>query len=405
MRSIAWDRSTAIEEIRDKIWRYISPAASSHSQQLQACALLQMAEADLAYLRDVHFVASEQVTRLASALPRLIRRLPTTTVSEEEIARERIRGAIRWSRTYAARAVNGDRTTFVTAPARRAFDTPENQLLAFVLRDLAAAVDRVGWAKSGTGHVRAVVAANAETVDHSLAVRALRDVEVGRPTPRGVARVRTGRRGTRFQSVVDVFEYRERLYERFDRDELRKLVERHAFVTSSDPTLLELLVTFRVLEALTSQGWALTDPGVFEGGFQVSAIRGTEHLVVHYQHTPRELQRVSHYGQVQRFHGLAPGGLIPDLVLCHHAENRHVRWILVEVKGLRRRTVGTAARAALQKLFAYRRAFAAVLTAQQAPYGLGVAWGRELSPSPDAEVLLCTPDHLNEATELLLSAA
>src|SRR5262245_57634510 len=107
MQSVAWDRAAAIDEIRDVIWRYVSPASTPHDQQLEACALLQMQEADLALLRDLHFLASDHVTRFTTALPRLVRRLPTTTVSEDEVSQERIRGAINWTRTYATRAVNG----------------------------------------------------------------------------------------------------------------------------------------------------------------------------------------------------------------------------------------------------------------------------------------------------------
>jgi hypothetical protein len=213
-----------------------------------------------------------------------------------------------------------------------------------------------------------------------------------------------GLRGARFAPFVDVFEYHERLYGRFDREDLRALVERHAFVTSRDATLLELLVGFRVLDALASQGWKVSDPGVVEGAFRVNATRSAERLTIYYQHTPKVLQRVSRYGEVQRAQGLTPGGLNPDLVLEHTGPDERTRWILVEVKGLHRRTVELAARAALQKLFVYRRAFGAALSRQEPPYGLGVAWGRELSPQADSEVLLCTPDRLSNATELLLAS-
>ncbi len=70
-------------------------------------------------------------------MPLLIRRLTTTTNTEVEISAERIRGAIRWSETFAQRAATGLPHVFVTAPTRRAFDTPENQTLAFALHAIA----------------------------------------------------------------------------------------------------------------------------------------------------------------------------------------------------------------------------------------------------------------------------
>jgi hypothetical protein len=361
-----------------------------------------MRQSDLATLRDLHFLASDSVSRLARELPTLVRRLPTTTLSEEEVTRDRLRGPVRWAATYAARAVTGDRSTFVTAPARRAFDTPENRLLKFVLREIVEAADRLGWSREGTGEVRAAVSTNTEAVTHALAVHALRDVQPLVPTPTQLARIRAGRRSLGLASVVDVLERQRGLYDPLGRLELRELVEYHAFAISRDAALFELLVAFRILDGLAGQDWALSDPGVFEGAFCVTARRGDEELALHYQHTPRELQAGSHYGEVQRAHSLKPGGLIPDLVLRHTDRRGSVRWILVEVKGLKRRSAEMAARAALQKLLAYRRAFDDVLSTQRESYGLGVAWGRDLIASDHGEVLLCTADHVQAAIAQLL---
>ena len=79
------------------------------------------------------------------------------------------------------------------------------------------------------------------------------------------------------------------------------------------------------------------------------------------------------------------------------------RWILIEVKGGPKRGVRDSARAATHDLLAYRRAFGPALAERPGPYGLGYAWGAGLTPSADAEIVLCTPDTLTQALGLLLS--
>jgi hypothetical protein len=73
--------------------------------------------------------------------------------------------------------------------------------------------------------------------------------------------------------------------------------------------------------------------------------------------------------------------------------------VLVAKLGITR-SVGDSARAALLDLLGYRRAFDEVLSQQEAPYGLGLAWGAELLPHED-EVLLCSPDQIGPALGLL----
>jgi hypothetical protein len=79
------------------------------------------------------------------------------------------------------------------------------------------------------------------------------------------------------------------------------------------------------------------------------------------------------------------------------------RWLLIEIKGVQR-DVAESARAAIQDLLAYRRAFDSVLSCSAGPYGLGVAWGAGLVTSTDSEIRLCSPDTIGTALEHLLPA-
>jgi hypothetical protein len=75
---------------------------------------------------------------------------------------------------------------------------------------------------------------------------------------------------------------------------------------------------------------------------------------------------------------------------------------MFEVKGVHR-PVSDSARAAVQDLLAYRRAFERALDSGPVPYGIGIAWGASLAPSTDVEITLCTPDTLEPALGAILA--
>ena len=90
------------------------------------------------------------------------------------------------------------------------------------------------------------------------------------------------------------------------------------------------------------------------------------------------------------------------LATASHRPDQHDRpWLLIEAKGGHRR-VEQSARAALLDLLAYRRAFDAALTGCRA-YGLGVAFGAELTANPSTEISLSTPDQLSTALARFLA--
>ena len=65
-----------------------------------------------------------------------------------------------------------------------------------------------------------------------------------------------------------------------------------------------------------------------------------------------------------------------------------------------KRPVSDSARAAARDLFAYRRsAFERAESAERA-YGIGIAWGAELEPAGNDELVLCTPDRIQHALDV-----
>jgi hypothetical protein len=407
MRNRDWSRETAIKRVRHDIWRYVRAATKPEDILLQASALLDMPASQVRTLAQVQFVLSEPVRELLDDMPVLLRRLATTTVLEEERSAERVRGAIAWGRTISAQAASGLTTLYVTAPARRAFQTPENELLVFVLRAIIDVARKTGWAdlqhrSPGAGRD---VRRRHDDATRWLSARMLQDIDARRVTGRTVARVRSGRNRRRYRHVLAAYEVYRRLVARLDRAAVRKAVENLALVTSIDDKLFELLVAFEIERALRTNGWACNDPGLITSGQPLLVgHRNDEGLRVYYQKAPPQRAADSGYMRVQQAHSFdRPGRLRPDL-LFRHTAGADRRWVLVEIKGGSKGVAGYA-REATQNLLAYRQDLDVALAGVQEPYGLGVAWGAELEPSLQAPIMLCTPDTLAAAVETLFPQA
>ncbi|MDX6452574.1 MAG: hypothetical protein QOH16_2623 [Gaiellaceae bacterium] len=402
MRSRAWVRQDLIAEIRRDLWRYLTPAADIETELLEASALLQLRPQELRTLGRLQFLVSEEVGRLLQQLPLLVRRLATTTASEEEWSAERVRGAIQWGRTIGVRQATGIPNLFVTSPARRAYQTPENELLALVLDAVVGLGKQTGWHRSASANVGRLVSDRVSEAERWLTTRSLLEVERRPMTPTKLARIRSGRHQRRYQPVLDAYERYRLLAEHLDRKAVQEAIETYGIITRDDATLFELVATFRIIEALRELGWRLSRLGLFEGALRMSGRKGSTELELTYQATPKDLSRGSVYRDVQRHHQLTPGALRPDLVIRLRRREEE-RWLLIEVKG-GQRSGADSARAAAYDLLAYRTAFAPVLSNQVArPYGLGIAWGSDLRPNLASEIVLCTPDAIREALRELVA--
>jgi hypothetical protein len=397
-RSLPWRRQDLIERVRHDLWRYLTPAASIENELLEAAALLRMSPSDLRAIGGLQFLTCRELGALLEQLPFLVRRLATTTAHEEEWSADRIRGAIQWGRTIGARHATGIPHLYVTSPSLRAFQTPENELLVFLLDETVRLGRLSGWHRSTSDVAGKTVSVRVAETERWQQARMLSQVERRPITLRLLARVRGGRFKRRYQAVLDCYERYRTLIGILDRAAIRQSVEQHGLVTRDEPTLFELNCTFLVLDVLKTLGWQLDRLGLFEGALKLTGRRDSELLDVAYQHTPRQLSRDSIYRTIQQKHELQVGGLRPDLVLRYRPTDDDERWLVVEAKG-GHRTVQKSARAAAYDLLAYTTAYNAALSASKPPYGLGVAWGEGLEPSMEEPMMLCTPDTLPRALE------
>lgn len=396
MKTLPWRRSDLIAEINDKVWMYLSPAADVETELLQAAALLRMPSSELLAIAQLQFLASAELGVLLDQLPRLMRRLATTTTSEEEWSAERVRGAIQWSKTLSMRNATGLPHLYITEPSRRAFQTPENEMLVHLLDETVRLGKLTGWYQSTSEAIGRLFTERVNVAERWRHTRSLAGVERRPLTPAKIARIRSGRHRRRYDAALSAWAVYQELVARLDRKAIRRVVESNGLVTQNEPRLFELQVTMRVIDAIRAAGWDAPPLGLWEGALRLQATRGRDVLTLYYQSVPAALSRDSHYRAVQRSHQIQAGGLIPDLIV-HRPEHTGAEWLLIEVKGGARR-VEHSARAALIDLLAYRRAFEPALVGCSR-YGLGVAFGAELKADTDGEIGLVTPDSLEAALD------
>lgn len=391
MHERTWSRAEQAGRVRERIWQLVSPAATREDGVLPlASALLQLPRRDVAFLSALHLLLAPQTGEMLHRAPALLRQLTTSTTASLEEHPERVRGPVDWPATLAASA--GGVRRYATRPPERDYATAENRLLAASLRAVRDAAQTLGWDQGASG-------ASAEVATAANRALALLGSPVLRTVPsqvqaRDLQRVEKGRAARRFTPVSVFWRLHERLGRLGDHQLLRQMVESTALLASTDGALLEAVVLLDVLEALSACGWQRTRMGLVHGQAAIAHTRGGERLTVHYQGVPRGLP--SRYNRTLRAHGIITSGLRPDLVLDHRGGDGARTITVIEVK--LRRSAPAATRAALFDLLAYKDSLQGLDASLRLA---GVTWGGGLAPSPHADVLLCTTDHIGNLVDQL----
>jgi hypothetical protein len=295
---------------------------------------------------------------------------------------------------------------YVTRPARRAYQTPENELLVHVLDAVARTGRDTTWFNRSTG-AASIVNERVDGAEYWRQHRVLSDIQRRPVTPRTTTRVRAGRNRKPYASAIAAYELLRSLVRQLDRGAVRDVVEQRALVVTADSVLFEMMCTFAVIEALSGARWVMDRLRLIQGKLRLDATRGSESLRLWYQSVPQEFRASSRYLSIAGKHAVPVESLRPDMVLRWDSQAGR-RWLIVEAKlgdvsFQSGRSVEGSARAALKDVLMYREDFSDVLDETASPYGLGVAWGAELSPR-EGRVMLATPDRLGDALHLWLQA-
>ncbi len=145
-------RQVYLAEIQAWLPAFLSSAAVERLDPLgQVAELLALSERDLRAVLAVHLILQDDVQRFVGDLTAGLRR-PATSSSRPRQSSRAIAGGIDWAATVRARATGSPlEGAFVTRPAVRLFDVPENRVLAWTVRELARLSELASVATSSGG--------------------------------------------------------------------------------------------------------------------------------------------------------------------------------------------------------------------------------------------------------------
>lgn len=133
-------RAELLEEIRNYLPAFLrKDATEQHDPVGDVKELLQLEEGDLERVVSVHGCLEPAVIEFGERLEEGIRSPLTASARPAEVG-QAVRGPVDWPATVARRSLEGGNSSrFVVRSARRAFDTPENRALAWLLEQLRVA--------------------------------------------------------------------------------------------------------------------------------------------------------------------------------------------------------------------------------------------------------------------------
>jgi hypothetical protein len=330
-------RALMLSEVRELLPAFLSAASIERNGPVNAAVeLLGLPESDLRKVLAVHMMLSDSVRELATALPRGIRR-PLTSSARPRIAGRSVTSGIDWAATSRHRATSsplGD--IWVTRPANRIFDIPENRALAWVLRTLeergVMAIAPLGdvsgaWADE----IRAITA----TVRRARRTAWLQSVPATWPGDEAYFRLKADRMGFYRLRVTEAARYLRRLLNAPAATDIVEALGQRYFEPKQDWKLFEIAVLLRITSALSAVGTRANPTRLFHDNrtrpFAVYRLTSTRQVCVWYQTWPPST-RPSELNDAIRHYELPSGGTRPDIVVEVVESGVSTSGVLLELK-------------------------------------------------------------------------
>jgi len=399
MKTEAWSRPARLDQVRHELWDDLPETVEVAGDDVRLASALLRWYADIDHLGVLQFLMSDGVDELLVSGPGLIRTLATSSSRFQEITNEQLRGPVLWTETYSLRSASGNPALWVTAPARRDFQTAENRMFTAMLDEVVTLgtymLDNVaGATASNAAPAWDVIRARVNEAEHLRQHRSLQEIERSTISARDIIRVKTGRARQRYEPVVAAYEEYATHVNRFEVEMVRDALERVGVDLATDATLMAVLTLLRMIDALPWAGWSARPLGFVQNAVQVRARSADNRkLTLHYREVPEAMR----LGAKDFSRGMDQ----PEMVMRWLSSDGVDRWLTVACV-LDETAHDGGASTAVERLRSYQQTFAPALAGQKATVGLGVVWGSGLDADLSADVTVCTPDRLPAAVETLL---
>lgn len=356
------ERAGYLAEIREHLPAFLSEVAYGRAEPLaDVSALLNLRSEDRRRVINTHLAFSESIIRFVQALPEALRHPVTSSLRPPAIS-QAVRGPVDWAATYRARyQQGGNPALFITRPAERIFNTPENQALLWLLRtltDLIEAIrpvelDRSGVMRPGESWWPHVVQLGQDLAE-ALRPRWLSAVTPVRPSPLALNRLRSSRSAFYAELLPDAIAVVLRYTERPSAQDITDLLCQRYFEPRLNWQLFELTVALRLTQAFEARLGTKRSPirllvGRARRPFALYKLTGGAEIRFWYQAWP-DIETRSLLYEARARHNLSAGSSRPDLVLERRSGGHLVDSILIEIKASRNsQTLG----AGLLQMLAY----------------------------------------------------
>lgn len=330
-------RAVMLSEVQSLLPAFLSAASVEREGPLNAAVeLLGLRESDLRRVLAVHVMLSAPVRELTAELPTAVRQ-PLTSSVRARVAGRTVTSGIDWAATARHHATSSPLgAIWVTRPASRIFDIPENRALAWVLRTLE---ERGTMAIPPTGDVPASwgdeIHATMGLVHRVRRTAWLEGVPAIWPGNDAYFRLSADRRGFYRIRVANAARYLRHILLTPTSEEIVQALSERYFEPRQDWKLFEIAILMRITRALTDIGAKLTPIRLFHdsgsGPFARFRINAAREVRLWYQSWPAATAP-SELEDAARHYELASAGNRPDIVieLLFAGESR--RALILELK-------------------------------------------------------------------------
>lgn len=330
-------RDVMLLEVQALLPAFLSAASVERDGPINAAVeLIGLPESDLRRVLAVHMMLTEPVRRFIADLPAGIRR-PITSSVRPRIAGRTVTSAIDWAATARHRATSsplGD--IWVTRPANRIFDIPENRALAWLLRNLEErGTLAVPSSRESVGAWGEEIRAMTALVHAARRVAWLEGVPAEWPGDEAYFRLGADRMGFYRLRVTEAVRYLRNLLISPSPEDIVEALSQRYFEPRQDWKLFEIAVLLRIANALAGVGTRLSGARLFSEGrrrpFAVYAVGAHREVRVWYQVWPPSTGP-SELDDAIRHYELPSGGRRPDIVIEIMDHGQSTKAFLLELK-------------------------------------------------------------------------
>lgn len=330
-------RELMLSEVRELLPAFLSAASIERNDPVNAAIeLLGLPESDLRRVMATHLMLSDPIRELVDHLQTGIRR-PVSSSTRPRVAGRAVTSGIDWAATARHRATSspmGD--IWVTRPANRIFDVPENRALAWVLKMIE---ERGRLAVPSTGDVPGAWGSEIRTMtDLTGSARRtswLESVPATWPGDEAYFRLQADRTGFYRLRVAAAARHLRQLLINPSTDDVVSALSHRFFEPQQDWKLFEIAVLMRISTALAALGSRLNPTRLFLDGnsrpFAAYRISPSREVRVWYQKWPPSTAP-SELNDALRYYELPTGGNRPDIVVEFVEAGRSTRAIVLELK-------------------------------------------------------------------------